>query len=100
MSTPKTPAEIEAMRAELAAYDAAKAAEAEAERLAYLAPVTSLIESDAFRRVYRDLGALRDTYTDNGNFGLHVEALHDIMPRLAQAAGVTIGSPEGNDDGE
>ncbi len=98
MTTPKTPTEIEAMRAEIAAYDAAKAAAAEAERLAYLVPVTTLIESDAFRRVYRDLGDMRDAYADNGNFGIHVEALHEIMPRLAMAAGLTIGSPEGNDD--
>ena len=88
------------MRAEIAAYDSARAAEAEAERLAYLVPVKTLIESDAFRRVYRDLGDMRASYSDNGNFGNHVGALHDIMPRLAQAAGVTIGSPEGNDDGE
>lgn len=100
MSTPKTPAEIEAMRAEIAAYDAVKAAEAEAARLAYLIPVTTLVESDAFRRVYRDLGAMRADYADNGNFGLHVDALYAIMPRLAQAAGLSIGSPEGNDDGE
>ncbi len=96
-----TPAQIEEARAIAAAAMEQERAQAEAARLALLAPVTGLVNSPSFRRVYADLAALRSTYSDNGNFSVHLNALHEIMPRLAQAANIgTIGSPDPEEAGD
>lgn len=100
-----TPEQIEEMRAAVAAADAAKYEAAAAARAAYLAPVKALCESAAFREVANTLTSIRGDYADDGNLAVHVNALEEIMPRLAGAVGVTLAAPvapapEGKTDGE
>lgn len=97
--TDYTNEQIEEARAIVAAADAKQRADAEAKRLAYIAPVTNLVNGADYLAVYAALSAMRSTYEDDGRFSLHVGALADIMPRLAQEIGVTLTLPvQGGDD--
>lgn len=102
-----TPEQIEEMRAAVAAADAAKYEAAAAARAAYLAPVKTLCDSAAFREVASTLTSIKANYADDGNLAVHVNALEEIMPRLAGAVGVSLvpavvtptPAPEGNTNG-
>lgn len=88
--TDYTPEQIEEARTIVAAAEKKARDEAEAQRLAYLAPVTNLVTGDAFKAVLSEVRAMREAYEDNGSFSVHVNALSEIMPRLAQAAGINL----------
>lgn len=92
--TDYTNEQIEEARAIVAAADAKKRVDEEAKRLAFIAPVTDLVKGTEYRAVYEALVAMRSTYEDDGRFSLHVGALADIMPRLAQEIGVSLTLPE------
>lgn len=100
-----TPEQIEEMRAAVAAADAAKAQAAAEARAAYLAPVKTLCESAAFREVVDALETIKSDYVEDDNLNIHVNALAEIMPRLATIIGVSLVAPasqteEGTTDGE
>ncbi len=79
---------IDEMRAAVAAADAAAAAEREALRVAYMAPVTTLLKSSQWKKVLNDLTAIKGTYAEDGSISVQVNALAEIMPRLAQVVGI------------
>lgn len=75
-------AEIETMRVAVAAADRKLAEAAQAKRDAYLAPVRDLIASEAWHEVWSKLAAIRSNYDADNNYSIHINALHEIMPRL------------------
>jgi hypothetical protein len=103
-----TPEQIEEMRAAVAAADAKKAEEAAAIHAAYLAPVKTLCESAAYREVAITLQTIVADYVEDNSLNIHVNALAEIMPRLAGIIGVSLTvpaapvapAPEGDTNGE
>jgi hypothetical protein len=83
-----TEQQIADMRAVIAADDARKAADQLARREAYLAPVKTLLAAPEFGKVYAQLHNMRANYAADDSLSIHVNALEEIMPRLALAAGV------------
>jgi hypothetical protein len=83
-----TEEQIAEMRAVIAADDARRAAEQLARREAYLAPVKALLASPEIGKVYAQLHDMRANYAADDSLSIHVNALEEIMPRLALAAGV------------
>lgn len=91
MATKKpTPAEIEQMRADVAAYDAEKAEADRLAREAYMAPLKGIATSDCYRDLYANLLATQDAYRDDANIAVHYTALLSVMPNFATAAGVSL----------
>ncbi|APX65594.1 hypothetical protein AV944_06745 [Sphingomonas sp. LK11] len=91
--TDYTNEQIEEARAIVQAADQKARDEAEAKRAAYIAPVTNLVNGDAYSAVYTALCSMRETYESDGRFSLHVNALAEIMPRLAVEIGVAMTPP-------
>ena len=88
-TTPTAPTadQIEAMRAEVAAYDADQAAAAQAAKDAHLLPARNLAASAAYLKVQSDLAALQSEYADDASINVHTDALALIMVNLSNAAG-------------
>ena len=81
----KTAEEIEAMRQEIAAYDAARENERQAARAAFLKPLTDLLASPEFATVKAAVAAIGYTYDAEPAFGAHLGALRSGMANLAGA---------------
>ncbi len=93
------------MRAEIAAYDAARAAEAEAARLAYIAPIKAIVETDSFKAAYREAKSIYSTYEADGNISIHLDCFTVGARNLAFSVGVDLDlepvpAPEPEDDEE
>ena len=89
-----TEEQIAQMRAVIAADDARKAAERQAIHQAYLAPVKTLLGGAEYAAVYAQLHDMRANYAADDSLSIHVNALEEIMPRLALAAGVPFPAEE------
>jgi hypothetical protein len=87
--TDYSPEEIEKMRAQVAAADMARAEEARQKRLAYLTPVTELVNSPEWTVVLNKLTDMTKMYENDQFFSVHVTALAQIMPRLVETIGTT-----------
>lgn len=88
-----TDEQVAEARAIVAAADEKSRAEAEAKRAAYIAPVTDLVTSAAYKEVYAAIEKMRTTYATDDRFHIHVGGLGDIMPRLANEIGVVLEVP-------
>jgi len=85
-----TEEQLDEMRVAIAADDARKAAEGQAKRDAYMPPLKALLNSDCYRDTLEALKDLAANHQDDGSLSIHVNALAEIMPRLANAAGVSL----------
>jgi hypothetical protein len=90
-----TPAQIEEMRAAVAAADAEAAETARIEKDAFFEPLKTALDNDCGRSFYASLDALResfdgDEYSENANIRAHLGAILSIMPNFYAAAGVEL----------
>lgn len=94
MADTPTPEQIEAARQMVADADRKAALEAQAKHDAYLAPVRDLIGSEAWATVLDMLDNIRENYEADNTFSVHVNALAEIMPRLANVVPVRVETVE------
>lgn len=80
--TKPTSAEIEEMRAAVAAADAEVAAQRAADRAAYIQPLADLVASPAWAEVRDRARAMRPDYADDSAIAVHLNPLADFMTRL------------------
>lgn len=78
-------AEIEAMRTQVAQYDAQQETIRREQRAAFLAPVAEIVGSPAFATVQQQIDALGITFDGDTQIGVFVGALRTGLRGLAQA---------------
>jgi hypothetical protein len=66
------------------------AKEIEEKRLAYLEPIKAMVESEGYKLVHDACARIKAEFPDDGSFSVHLDALMQIMPRLAYLAGTKI----------
>jgi hypothetical protein len=96
--TKPTPAEIEEMRATVAAADAEAAEVKRLAKEAKFEPLKTALDTDAARAFYAKLDALRtayddDEYSENANIRAHLNATLTGLPGLFGVMGVQLTPP-------